>query len=348
MSKLKIVQIGVGHDHADVIYKSLRKQTDLFEVMGHVVLPGEEPMYNARMAAYAGTPSLTVEEALAIPGLDAAAIETDDWNLVKYAQMAADAGLHVTMDKPGSESPEDFERVLSTVKAHGRVFAIEYMYRYNPAVCEALELARAGKLGELYAVEAQMNCDLDLTKRDWLGHFQGGMTFYLGCHLADLIVRFMGVPEAIIPFNQATGIDGRTATEFGMAVFKYPNGCSFLKTCGAEVGGYPRRQLVVAGSRGTIEIKPLEMNVSTDCVSTLETERVFYHREGTRRLSWRNRGEYRRFTGFDRYDDMMRDFAEKVARGPSTDEELAYEAMIHRVVLAACGIDCDFRGEIKL
>ena len=82
-------------------------------------------------------------------------------------------------------------------------------------------------------------------------------------------------------------------------------------------------------------------------VSTLEAERIFYHRETTKRLSWRNRGEYRRFE-FDRYDAMMRDFAAKVERGPSTDEELVYEAMIHRVVLAACGIDCDFRGEIVL
>ena len=347
MKKMKIVQIGVGHDHASVIYQSLRKQTDLFEVMGHVVLPGEEEMYTSRIRAFEGTPSLTLEEALAIPDLDAAAIETDDWNLVKYAQIAADRGLHISMDKPGSEEPADFERMLSTVKAHGKTFAIEYMYRYNPAVCEALELAKSGKLGELYSVEAQMNCDLELEKRAWLGHFVGGMTFYLGCHLADLIVRFMGIPEAIIPFNKSTGIDGVTAPEFGLAVFKYPSGYSFLKSCGAEVGGFPRRQLVVAGSRGTVEIKPIEMNISKECVSTLEAERIFYHREGTKRLSWRNRGDYRRFE-FDRYDDMMRDFASKVDRGPSTDEELIYEARIHRVVLAACGIDCDFAGEIKL
>lgn len=347
MKKLKIVQIGVGHDHATVIYQSLRKQTDLFDVVGHVVIPGEEELYAARIRAFEGTPALTLEEALAIPDLDAAAIETLDWNLVKYAQIAADRGLHVSMDKPGSEDPADFEQMLSTVKAKGKTFAIEYMYRYNPAVCEALELVREGKLGQLYAVEAQMNCDLELPKREWLDHFKGGMTFYLGCHLADLIVRFMGIPEAIIPFNQSTGIDGITAPEFGMAVFKYPTGYSFLKSCGAEVGGFPRRQLVIAGSRGTIEIKPIEMNISKESVSTLEGERIFYHREGTKRLPWRDRGDYRRFE-FDRYDDMMRDFAAKIDRGPSTDEELIYEARIHRIVLAACGIDCDFRGEIRL
>ena len=43
-----------------------------------------------------------------------------------------------------------------------------------------------------------------------------------------------------------------------MAVFKYKNGCSFAKTSATEGCGFLRRQLVISGSKGTIEINPIE------------------------------------------------------------------------------------------
>ena len=36
MKKIRVAQIGIGHDHATAAIGSLRKLTDLFEVVGYV------------------------------------------------------------------------------------------------------------------------------------------------------------------------------------------------------------------------------------------------------------------------------------------------------------------------
>jgi glycosyltransferase EpsD len=87
------------------------------------------------------------------------------------------------------------------------------------------------------------------------------MMFFLGCHLVDLIYQIQGRPKNVIPLNKTTGIDGAVGKDFGMAVLDYGNGVSFAKASACEVGGYLRRQLVVSGSKGTVELKPFEVPV---------------------------------------------------------------------------------------
>lgn len=149
------------------------------------------------------------------------------------------------MDKPGSESDEDFDGLIDLVKGKNLVFHMGYMYRYNPAVVKLKEDIKSGKLGEVYSVEAQMNCIHSVEKRKWLGNYPGGMLYFLGCHLIDLVYGICGMPQEVIPLSQPIGTDGVDADDFGMAVFKYKNGVSFVKSTAVEIGGFERRQLVV-------------------------------------------------------------------------------------------------------
>ncbi len=346
MKKIKIVQIGVGHDHASVIFQSLCKQTDIFDVVGYVKLKGEDEFYSNNLNIYRQKQELTLEEAFAIPDLDAATVETFDLNLVKYAQKAADRGLHVFMDKPGSEQAEDFENMLSTLKRQGKVFCIGYMYRFNQAVMNTYDKVKAGQLGEIYSVETHMSCDYGNDKRQWLDAFKGGMTFYLGCHLVDLIYQFMGVPEEIIPYNINTGIFGVSSLDFGMAVFRYKKGVAFLKTAMAEPGGFERRQCVICGSLGTVEIKPLEWYKKGTDLMTSNVKEVY--RPDPNPADWHTEGTVTTTQPLNRYDAMLKNFAEKIAEGKMSDESFIREARVHRMLLAACGIKCDYKAEIKL
>ena len=61
------------------------------------------------------------------------------------------------------------------------------MYRYNAAVKYCKELKESGKLGDIFSVEAQMSVYHDSEKRKWLNKFNGGMMFFLGCHLVDIV-----------------------------------------------------------------------------------------------------------------------------------------------------------------
>ena len=83
------------------------------------------------------------------------------------------------------------------------------------------------------------------------------MMFYLGCHLVDLILQIQGEPDSIIPLNRRSGLNGCAGEDFGMAVFTYDRGVSFAKTSAVEIGGYARRQLVISGTKKTVELKRL-------------------------------------------------------------------------------------------
>lgn len=332
MRKIIIAQIGAEHDHAAPVFTSLKKQTDIFDLVGYAIPEGE---INVAPAVYEGYRQMTVEELLQTPGLDAVAIETSETNLTEYALMAAERGLAIHMDKPGGCELDDFEKLIAIVKEKNIVFHTGYMYRYNPEVKKLLQDIREGKLGEIYAVETHMDCRHTPEKRQWLGKYPGGMMFFLGCHLIDLIYQIMGEPEEVIPMNVSTGFDGVTADDYGFAVLRYKNGISFAKTCANEPGGFLRRQLVVCGSKGTVQLMPLEEYESLENPGSMLVTRT---RNVTEDLgNWANNGVNGVSAAYDRYDTMLATFA-AFARGegenPYTPD---YELAVYKLVLRACG-----------
>lgn len=174
-----------------MVMNAMRSHPEVFNVLGYAITEGEGLTENSK-APYKGLKRYKAEDALALPGLDAAVIETNDYSLGKYALMAAEKGLHVHMDKQGGYDLPVFEKLIATVKAKNLVFSTGYMYRYNPLVIDALDKVKRGELGEIYSVEAQMNCLHVRAKREWLDQYKGGMTFFLGCHLVDLIYAIQG------------------------------------------------------------------------------------------------------------------------------------------------------------
>ncbi len=326
MKKLKVVQIGALHDHAADTMDSLRRLTDDYEVLGYAMPEGEGAMFPQR---FEGVKRLTVKEALAIPDLDAVIIETSELNLTKYALMAAERGLPIHMDKPGGIVPADFEKLMEVVKQKNLIFHTGYMYRYNPAVMQLMKDIEEGRLGEIYAVEAHMNCLHPVEKRMWLKDFPGGMLFFLGCHLIDLIYRIMGEPTEVLPLSQSTGVDGVTTDDYGMAVLKYPTGVSFAKTCDCEVGGFMRRQLVVCGSKGTVQLWPIE-GYNADGMYTDV-------RECIGNVAWTDSGTVTRVAPYTRMDKMMQSFAQYVRGEKENPYSHDYELGLYRLIMKCCG-----------
>lgn len=331
MKKIRIAQIGTSrYSHGTVIWKSLLKQTDIFEVVGYHFPENEREKYPGEMAAFDGYPELTLEEILNDPTIDAVTVETEEMYLTKYARMAAEHGKHVHMEKPGGKVLSDFTALIETVREKGTVLHLGYMYRYNPYIQEAIARAKSGELGEVYCVEAQMSCPEPDHLRRWLKDYPGGMMFFLGCHLIDLVLRIMGKPETVIPLNGSLGFDGARSQDYGMAVLQYKGISSFVKTCGWELGGYERRQLVICGSKGTVELRPLEWPG--------ETGQRTQKREVTG-TGWTEPGSCAWCEDMDRYDGMMASFAAMVRGEKENPYTLDYELELYRMVLMCCGGD---------
>lgn len=336
--KIKVAQIGVGHDHAADAFATLKNHSDLYDLVGYAVVPEDSLnpgcTYEDRKSRFVGYPKMTVEEILNLPELDAVVIETEDRALTKYAQMAADRGLSIQMDKPGGIDGDSFEKLIDTVKEKNLVFHLGYMYRYNPSYLKLKKDIADGKLGDIISVEAQMNCRHPLAKRDWLKSYPGGMLYFLGCHMVDFVYSIMGKPEEIIPLSTCSETDGTVGEDFGMAVFKYKSGISFAKSTAVEFGGFSRRQLVVCGTKGTVEIRPLEENIFNRpdiYVPLTSSIREVYDAD------WNSKGDSTTTEPFGRYDAMFRAFAAYVNGEDVNPYDYEYERELHRILLKACG-----------
>jgi len=339
MKPVKVAQIGTRHDHAIAAFRSLIKQKDIFDFIGLAESPS--PAYNPVVPAsldeeFASVPRFTVDELLQMDDLEAVVIECEEENATAVALPFAEKGIAVYMDKPGSQNIALFEQFISIVREKNLPFQMGYMYRYNPSVLHLMKLIENGELGEIFSVETHMDCWHTAEKRQWLDKHKGGMMYFLGCHLIDMIYRIMGEPEEVVPMNMPTGLDGVTAEDYGFCALRYKNGVSFAKTCACEVGGYLRRQLVVTGSKGSYEIRPWELPHSDGQLSpssfTPLTDQV--------RAWGHDASEKLDFPPCDRYDNMMRDFAE-IVRGKENPYSPDYELKLFRLVMKCCG----YQGE---
>lgn len=328
MKKIKIAQIGTSYNsHGNNIWLSLLKQSDIFEVVGYAFPENEREKFPERAKAFDGYREMTVEEILNDPEIEAVTVETEEIYLTRYALMVAKAGKHLHMEKPGGTDPSDFEELISTLKEKKLAFTVGYMYRFNPKIREAFEKIKRGELGTIYSVEAHMDCKHPIELRSWLENFPGGMLFFLGCHLIDLIYYIQGEPSEIIPLSCSTGFDSLTTADLGMVVFKYPNGVSFAKTCASECGGFLRRQLVICGEKGTIEIKPMEI-FGENGMYTVSNE--------NHELDWNKAWTTVASAPYDRYDAMVKNFAE-IVRGKENPYSYDYEHNLYKLILKACG-----------
>ena len=334
MRKIKVAQIGINrYSHSDEIFRTMKSMPDVFEIAGYAVVEDERETCARKLKHFEGYPELTVEQILNDPTIEAVTVETDEIHLNKYAQMVADAGKHIHMEKPGSQSLENFEKLVQTVKKNGTVFHLGYMYRYNPFISDAIKRAQAGEFGHIYSVEAHMSRWDGRAVREWFASFRGGMMFYLGCHLIDLVLQIQGMPTRVVPFNTRTGLNGINSEDLGFAVLEYPNAISVVRMGGTEIGGSRRRQLVICGENRTVEIKPLECTFkSPGIVSGQTTKKVerFHDEEG------HTKEEFFESEVFGRYDAMMQAFAAMVRGEKENPYTYDYELQLFRLILECC------------
>lgn len=332
MKRIKVAQIGTSEtEHSVQVFRSLTQHKDVFDVVGYAdVDQHTKPL----QGVFSGYRQMSVDEIWEIPDLDAVVIECDENLQTYYALQAAQHNLPMHLEKPCGDNDADYEQLINEVENRKLLLHTGYMYRYNPAVLYALEAVRAGKIGDVYSIEAHMSCMHPPAVRHWLANYRGGMMFYLGCHLIDLIMLFQGEPLAITPLNTTITQGSAYGEDFGMALLHYSNGVSFAKTCAAEPGGFMRRQLVICGTKGTLEIKPLETLIEGDLVSTSIRE-YYVNENGT--CPWNSEGKLTTFEPYNRYDYMMLSFADMLRGKIENPYKPEYERALHRNLLRACG-----------
>ena len=330
MGKIRIGQIGIGHNHGEGKMLAARKFPELFEIVGYAEENERWGEKRSGLAGYAGLRRMSVEEVIACS--DAILVESDVWDLTKYAKMCVEAGKHIHMDKPASGTLEEYRSVLDMAKAKNLVVQLGYMYRYNPAVLQCLEHIKNGDLGEIYSINAEMSTFHPAEYKKWLTNFGGGIMYILGSHLVDLIVYMLGEPKKITTFLKHTGLDGVDLEDNNLAVLEYDKALARIFVSSVEVNGYGRRQLVVAGSKGTVNICPLEQ-------PTIMTYADTGMRGGTY-------ADVKKIVPFEldaqggRYDEMMKDFYAYIQGAKQNPFTYEHDYLVQKVLSEIVGGIC--------
>lgn len=298
MKKIRIGHIGIGHNHGEAKMKAVRKFPALFEVVGYAEENERWVERRGEKSGYAGLPRMSVAEL--IERSDALMIESDVWDLTKYATMCVEAGKHIHMDKPAGGTLAEYRQMLDTAKAKNLVVQLAYMYRYNPAVLRCLEHVRNGDLGEIYSINAEMSTYHPTAYKKWLTNFGGGIMYILGSHLVDLIVYMLGEPKRITAFLKKTCLDGIDFEDNNLAVLEYDKALARIFVSSVEVNGFGRRQLMVSGSKGTVNICPLERPITMTYSDVNIADKTYEDRKLVI--------PFEDHTANGRYDEMMQDF----------------------------------------
>ena len=89
--KIKIAQIGTSaYSHGREIFSTLRKNDDIFEVVGYHFPENEREKFPDMLTQFEGSKELSLKEILENPEIEAVSVEGEEIYLTKYAQLAAD------------------------------------------------------------------------------------------------------------------------------------------------------------------------------------------------------------------------------------------------------------------
>lgn len=323
--RLRIGQIGTKHAHAAGKAAAIRNLPDTWEFVGIV-----EPDPQRRAAAqqeksYQGLAWMTEEELLNTPGLQAVAVETEVRDLLATAQRCVAAGVHVHLDKPAGESLAQFQRLLAEATRRKLTVQMGYMFRYNPAFQLCYRAVAEGWLGEVFSVDAVIGKVADRAGRDAVRPYPGGAMFELGCHVVDSVIRILGKPQRVTAHNRSSSPSRDGLADNQLAVFDYAQATATVRANLVEVEGGARRQFVVCGTKGTLDIRPLE---PPHVRLALDAPRAGY-RKGYQDIV---------LPRLPRYDGEFIDLARVVRGEKSLEWTPEHDLAVQAVVLQGCGL----------
>lgn len=327
MRKIKIGQIGIGHNHASAKMEAVRKFPELFEVVGYAEENENWIAERGAYSAYEGLRRFSVDEL--IERCEALFVECDVWDLTKYARKCINAGKHIHLDKPASATLAEYKELLDAAKERKLAVQLGYMYRYNPTVKDAFLRIARGELGSIHSINAEMSTRHDDSYREWLNNFAGGNMYIFGSHLIDLIVILLGEPKMVESNVVSSMIRGIKSPDVTSATLVYDNAIARVFVSSVECNGWGRRCFSVAGSEGTLEIRPLEVPVRARLAK--RGDGAEYFADYAREL------DCVQLSDSCRYDEMLRDFYDFIVNEKKNPYSYEHEYTVQKVLYKIVG-----------
>lgn len=192
MSKIRLAILGTGGMAAQHAERFLKNPDVVIAALGDVSMQVMEKFKaDTGLDAVNPAPALFTDAAtlFAEAELDAVIIVTPHTLHFDHAMLAADAGLHVFMEKPMVTSSAQAHALAERFRDSGKVFIVGYNTPCTPGVQFLRETIRNGSLGRLESISGYLSQDwMKLTEGTWRQQPElsgGGQAYDSGAHLLN-------------------------------------------------------------------------------------------------------------------------------------------------------------------
>lgn len=212
---------------------------------------------------YASGLALIAAEQAHAQGADVVAIMTPNDSHFELATAALEHGFDVICDKPMTNTLDEAERLVATVRETGKVFCLTHNYTGYPMARQAREMVAAGRLGELRLIQVEyvqgFNArEVPAQPGSWRHDpVKGGPSLVMGdigTHAHNLLRFITGLEVEEVAAEVGSIVPGRVVHDYAGAMLRLTRGVrgSFWVTQAAS-GVENSLAIRVSGSKGTLE-----------------------------------------------------------------------------------------------
>lgn len=170
----------------------------------------------------------------------------------EYAVRAAQAGVHVLVEKPMAVTEDECERMARAAREAGVKLMVAYRLHFERANLEAIEVARSGRIGEPRLFGSTFTMHVvpgNIRAKSALG---GGVLYDLGIYCINA-ARSLFRDEPVEARAASAGSIGEVE-ESVSAVLRFPNERIAAFTCSFGAADVSEYRLV--GTRGDLALEP--------------------------------------------------------------------------------------------
>jgi predicted dehydrogenase len=223
--------------------------------------------------AYNSFEDMAVAEAGAHEGIDFVIIATPNHLHHPVAKAFLGAGIHVICDKPLGLTVVEGEDLTRFLEGRSTLFALTHNYTGYPAVRQAREIVRSGRLGTIRKVMVEYTQDWLMAPLENLGNKQaawrtdparaglGGCVGDIGSHAENLLEFVTGLPIESVCADLSSMVPGRRLDDDANILLRLRGGAKGTLVCSQIACGEENRlSLRVYGSKAGLEWNQEEPN----------------------------------------------------------------------------------------
>jgi predicted dehydrogenase len=226
--------------------------------------------------SYASYEEMARRESADANGIDFVIVATPNHLHCPVARAFLAEGIHVVCDKPLASNVTEAEELMRLVEGGSTLFALTHNYTGYPAVREARELVRDGRLGEIRKVLVDYAQDWLMEPVESRGNKQavwrtdparaglGGSIGDIGTHAANLLEFVTGVGIEAVCADLTAFVAGRRLDDDANMLIRLEGGAKGVLSCSQIACGEENRlSLRVYGSKAGLEWHQQEPNTLT-------------------------------------------------------------------------------------